>query len=113
MYLTFIIIHVTLVHVSALTSINLTIPNLTDDDWLRIDAEKARLLTDIDDFVHIGPNEFGSSIGGSTLTANSDDEEDGGIPNVDDESSDDDVIVLRFNANNNDDGDAINERRGR
>lgn len=88
MYFLFIFINITLI--LALTSINLTIPGLSSDDWHRIDQEKERLLTNVTEYAHIGPNEFGSSIGGSTITI------DGEAPANDFDDGGDDGAIFNF-----------------
>lgn len=61
---------------SALKSVNLTIPNLSDADWNRIDTARERLLTNVTDFVYIGPNDFESSGSGSSTESADDDDDD-------------------------------------
>jgi hypothetical protein len=68
----------------------LTIPGLSSDDWHRIDQEKERLLTNVVEYVHVGPNEFGSSIGGSTITIDDEGQAD------DFQNGGDDADILNF-----------------
>lgn len=107
----------------ALKSLNLTVPGLSNDDWRRIEEEKERLLVNVTDFTHVGPTEFGSSIGGSTVSVDADGQADdfdngGALPavfdfrlhdfNVDVEILDDENDLFRPRANNpNDDEDFL------
>ena len=108
-----------LVFVSALKSVNLTVPGLTADDWNNIDGARLRLLTNVTDFVYIGPNEYDSSTtsGSSTdATDDTDDDDDDPFPdmiihgnNIEIHVSDDEDDLFepppRYNGdvNNNDD----------
>lgn len=107
---------------SALKSVNLTIPNLTDADWQRIDVERERLLTNVTDFVYVGPNDFESSSSGSSTERAFDDDDDddnegGDLPDmvlhgeqVEIHVSDDEDRVLGGDLddfNNNDDDDFL------
>lgn len=78
-------------------SINLTIPGLSSDQWEWVDAERVRYLGDVEDFAHVGPNEFGSSIGGSTVTL---DDQEGFIEDENDlNGGGDDENHFQFQAN--------------
>ncbi|KAL4239469.1 hypothetical protein ACF0H5_000284 [Mactra antiquata] len=83
-----------------LKSINLTIPGLTNDQWEWVNAERNRYLGDEIDFVHVGPNEFGSSTGGSTITLDDDDNDVAAFDDNDANGGGDDGILFRFRANN-------------
>jgi len=72
------------------------VPGLTSDDWARIDAERERLLSGVDDFVYVGPSEFSSSDGGSSTVSLDDDEDDDGVPLIN---------VIRNDVIENDDAD--------
>lgn len=102
---------------------NLTIPNLTNADWRLIDDSRDRLLTNVNEFVYVGPNDFESNGSGSTTESADDDTDDEeeifDIPafilhgnNVEIDVSDDEEDVYEppvrnGDVNNNDDDDLL------